>query len=174
VNANKNQSSGFALFVHRLSGGELAVLVGSVTILVSLGFKWLGGANGQSQPGQNVGGFHSWGFVVIGVMLLTTGYLVVRSPLFRDNVALPRLPIAESRAFSISGAVELAAVLLYWLQNHSVPQQFDRSLKLGWLLALGGSLITLAGGIFLQRHAKPEPEKRSAGHMTPPVPPPDE
>ena len=97
----------------------------------------------------------------------------VRSPVLRDMVSLPELPTTDAVLCTVAGMVELAGLVLFYIQYHSGIDGYPRSTNFGYVLALIGSVLTVAAGVISVRaghdvlHEMPAP----AAAPAPPPPP---
>ena len=150
----------------RFSRGELLVGGGSLLLLISFLMTWM-----SFQGYIAVGVVDGIGLVILLAWLGVVALSVVRSPLLRDTVSLPDLPTTDAVLFTVAGMVELAGLVLFYIQFHGGIDGYPRSTDFGYFLALIGSVLTIAAGVVSVRagqdllHEMPAP-------AAPPAPPP--
>jgi hypothetical protein len=150
----------------RFSRGELLVGGGSLLLFISFLMTWM------SYEGLiAVGVVHGIGLLILLTWLGVVALSVVRSPLLRDQVSFPALPMTDAAVFTVAGTVELACLVLFYIQCHGGIGGYHRSADFGYVLALIGSVLTVAAGVVMVRaghgalHEMPAP-------AAPPAPPP--
>lgn len=126
--------------IHAFTPAERVTGVGCLVLIVSAFLPWKG------LDGFNLDGLHGWGLLTLLIALLTTAFLLARSPFFRNIVTLPKLPVTDALAYIVAGVAEAVTVLLFSSQ-HGAPL----TTKLGFYLALIGAVLTALGGYLVIR-----------------------
>jgi hypothetical protein len=123
------------------SKGELFVGGGSLLLLISIPIHWMSYSGFAA-----VGAFNGIGLLVLLVWLAVTLLLVVRSPMFRNTVEVPRLPTTDAVLFAAGGAAELVLLLVFYAHYRGGTAGIHRSVGFGYILALTGSILTVVAG----------------------------
>jgi hypothetical protein len=150
----------------RFRRGEVLVGGGSLLLFISFLMTWM-----SFQGYIAVGVVDGIGLLILLAWLGVVALYVVRSPLLRDTVSLPELPTTDAVLCTAAGMVELASLVLFYIQYHSGIDGYPRSTNFGYVLALIGSVLTVAAGVISVRaghdvlHEMPAP-------AAPPAPPP--
>jgi hypothetical protein len=163
----------------RFSTEELVIGGGSILLLVALFLDWTSAScSGAYCNGSLSGasGFHGWGWLSFLALVGVAGLLAARR-LVADRVELPELPASDSVLYMAGGALEIAGVLLFWVEYHDSfvstgagVQTFSYGLGFAWFLALLAGIVTLVGGYMASRSSQPAPARYSPPHA--PAPPP--
>jgi hypothetical protein len=150
----------------RFSLCEFLVGGGSLLLFISFLKPWM-----SFQGYIAVGVVDGIGLVILLAWLGVVALYVVRSPVLRDTVVLPELPTTDAVLCTAAGMVELAGAILFYIQYHSGIDGYPRATTFGYVLALIGSVLTIAAGVISVRaghdvlHEMPAP-------ASPPAPPP--
>ncbi|TMD02524.1 MAG: hypothetical protein E6J03_09205 [Chloroflexi bacterium] len=163
----------------RFSIEELVIAAGSLVLLVALFLDWTSAScSGAFCNGSLSGasGFHGWGWLSFLALVAVAGLLVSRR-LLSGMVELPELPASDSVVYMAGGALEIAGVLLFWVEYHDGfsstavgGQTFSYGLGFAWFLALLAGIATLVGGYLTSRGSASAPARFSPPHA--PAPPP--
>ena len=163
----------------RFSTEELVIAAGSLVLLVALFLDWTkASCSGAFCNGSLSGlsGFHGWGWVSFLALVGVAGLLACRR-LLSGTVELPELPASDSVIYMAGGALEIAGVLLFWVEYHDSfvssgtgLQSFSYGLGFAWFLALLAGIATLIGGYLTSRTSEAAPARYSPPHA--PAPPP--
>jgi hypothetical protein len=152
----------------RFCRGEFLVGGGSLLLFISFLMTWM-----SFQGYIAVGVVDGIGLLILMAWLGVVALYAVRSPVLRDMVSLPELPTTDAVLCTVAGMVELAGLILFYIQYHSGIGGYPRSTNFGYVLALIGSVLTLAAGVISVRaghdllHEMPAP----AAAPAPPPPP---
>ena len=130
----------------RLNRSE--VLVGSGSLLLFIGFlmKWM-----SFQGSIAVGVVSGLGLLVLLAWLGVVVLSVLRSPVLRDTVSSPALPASDAALLTVAGTVELAGLVLFYIHYRGGIGGYHRSTEFGYVLALIGSILTVAAGVVAVR-----------------------
>lgn len=156
-------------FLNRFTPGELVIAGSSVLLVIFYFLSWLGGDQVcESFAGQTVcagggsgDGFHGWGVVGFIILLLIIGFFVVRLEPVRKSVQLPELPLPDWQVYIVGSALELIAILLYWVEYH----QDGISFKYGWYISLILAIGIGVGGFLKQQDPQPVASGAGLGGM---------
>lgn len=147
----------------KLTTGDQVALGACLLFFVFTFFPWIGIDGDFVSVTQS--GFHGWGVVAWLLMLVTAGFVLVRTPLLSEQVQLPALPVLDWMIVAGGGALTLLCTLLYWVEYHESQTVGTISIgttqKFGWYVALLSALGIAAGGYLKQ--TDPQPEARVAG-----------
>jgi hypothetical protein len=143
--------------LRRMSNGERAILGGSlVALIATLFLPWMTGSCAGSCGGISFGasldGLHGWGLLALVALLAVACLRLVRT--FPHIVRMPALPLTDSEIYMVAGAVEVLAVVLFWVEYHDTFGDYltlSVSPGVGWFLALVGGVATTAGGWLLRK-----------------------
>lgn len=151
----------------RFSRGELLVGGGSLLLFISFLMTWM------SYEGLiGVGVANGIGLLILLAWLGVVALSVVRSPLLRDRVSLPALPMTDAALFTVAGAVELAGLILFFIQYHGGIGGYLRSAGFGYVLGLIGSVLTIVAGVLTVRAGHRTLHEMPAPVAPPAAPPP--
>jgi hypothetical protein len=150
---------------------EILVAVGSLLILISFATQWM-----SFQGFDGVGAFDGFGLLTVLAWITVTVVLVLRSPRVRSSISVPSLPGTDATVFTAGGAIELAGIVLFYLQYHSAVLNAQRTIGFGFVLALLGGILTTAAGVMARRTAQSswtgEVHQEWTGEEARPGPPP--
>jgi len=143
-----------------LSLGERVTGAGCLIVIIAAFLSW-----SSFGPLISVNGLHSWGVLTWLIGLATAALVAVRSPLLREAVRLPPLPVPDAAIFLGAGVVEIITVVLY--ANHFSGLNRD----FGFYLVIVGAVLTALGGPLAERYlASTAAARRSpAPSATPPA-----
>lgn len=126
--------------IRAFTPAERVTGAGCLVLIVSVFLPWKG------VDGDNVDGLHGWGLLTLLIAVLTTAFVVARSPFFRNIVTLPKLPVTDALAYIVAGAAEAVTIVLFSGQ-HGAPL----TTEFGFYLALIAAVLTALGGYLVIR-----------------------
>jgi hypothetical protein len=126
--------------IRAFTPAERVTGAGCLILIVSVFLPWKG------FYGLTLNGLHGWGLLTLLIALLTTAFVLARSPFFRNIVSLPKLPVTDAVAYILAGAAEAVTIVLFSSQ-HGAPL----TTKFGFYLALLAAALTALGGYLVIR-----------------------
>ncbi|HEY6379377.1 MAG TPA: hypothetical protein VI316_09365 [Candidatus Dormibacteraeota bacterium] len=153
--------------LRRFTLGDRVILGSCVVFLIFSFFPWIGVdvASGAFGVSFDQSGLHGWGVLAFIVMLVVAAFVMIRSPLLNNQIAVPALPLADWMLLLIGGVITLGATLLYWVEYH---QSVDTGLgsvgttnRFGWYISLLAA-IGICVGAYLKQN-DPAPVAAGAG-----------
>lgn len=154
--------------LRRFTLGDRVILGSCVVFLIFSFFPWIGVDVGTSSFGVSFdqSGLHGWGVLAFIVMLVVAAFVMIRSPLLNNQVAVPALPLADWMLLLIGGVITLGATLLYWVEYHSsvdtgLGTSIGTSNRFGWYISLLAA-IGICVGAYLKQN-DPAPVAAGAG-----------
>lgn len=136
--------SGPSAVLSRFTPVELVTGGGCLAFFVGLLLPWM--------SFQGALPVHAWsgiGFVTILAWIAATAWFAVRSPWLRGTVNVSRRNVSDAVVFITAGLVEIVTIIVFYSQHHTVDS-LDRSVNIGWVLALLGGLATALGGALVR------------------------
>src|SRR5258708_38042830 len=135
--------------LHRVSPGDVVVVVGTLIVLASMFLPWW-----DSGVGATANGFHDWGWLTFAGLLFVVVVMVLRA---LDSSRVPQLSVSDEIAFVIGGATEVCGAVVFWAGN-------NRSISGGGLYAV---VIPIIGGTAHLTRGVGKPSRRPTGAAPP-------
>lgn len=145
----------------RFTLGDQVILGSCIVFLIFSFFPWIGLDVGTNAFGVSFdqNGLHGWGVLAFIVMLFVAAFVLVRSPLLNNQIAVPVLPLADWIILLIGGIITLGATLLYWVEYHSSVDtgvgSIGTSNKYGWYICLLAAIGICVGAYLKQNDPIP-------------------
>src|SRR5258708_34660248 len=121
--------------LHRVSPGDVVVVVGTLIVLASMCLPWW-----DSGVGATANGFHDWGWLTFAGLLFVVVVMVLRA---LDSSRVPQLSVSDEIAFVIGGATEVCGAVVFWAANN---RSISGGVLYGVFIAIIGGTTTLTGG----------------------------
>ncbi len=121
--------------LHRVSPGDVVVVVGTLIVLASMFLPWW-----DSGVGATANGFHDWGWLTFAGLLFVVVVMVLRA---LDSSRVPQLSVSDEIAFVIGGATEVCGAVVFWAANN---RSISGGVLYGVFIAIIGGTTTLTGG----------------------------
>jgi multidrug transporter EmrE-like cation transporter len=121
--------------LHRVSPGDVVVVVGTLIVLVSMFLPWW-----DSGVGVTANGFHDWGWLTFAGLLFVVVVMGLRAV---DSSRTPELSVSDEIAFVIGGATEVCGAAVFWAANN---RSISGGVLYGVFIAIIGGTTTVAGG----------------------------
>src|SRR5260221_3747904 len=147
-------------FLEDLSNGDKAILGGSLVLFIALFLPWYGAdvtIAGVTSSSSNLNGFYGWGWLAFIALLAVVALWLLRGPM-EGSVELPELPAKDAIVLMALGAVEVVAIIIYWVskpagESGGIPgYSYSIGVRFGLFVALVGAVATVVGGY---RHQAP-------------------
>jgi hypothetical protein len=145
----------------RFTLGDQVILASCIVFLIFSFFPWIGIDFGTNAFGVSFdqNGLHGWGVLAFIVMLFVAAFVLVRSPLLNNQIAVPVLPLADWIILLVGGIITLGSTLLYWVEYHEsvdVPGgSFGTSNKFGWYICILAGIGICVGAYLKQNDPVP-------------------